>query len=300
VLTGALVRNLRLDRFVNVMDATFASWNDARHDPIALNPSVTLTYWRHFAFLIDAWRTARRTAYFLRYGSDDKKGQGQSGKVGDAADLPCSIFIFFESVRDVLAADGGASFVDGSGQDLTTLVRRSKAHPALRLLVSSIEVLRDDRIERCYFRVPECCRGLRAVIRDRVIEEVERDNGDAARVKDFFERCFYVMREIDVYYYMRCHRVLNVLYVCAPILDVIAQSLAVAISLLLLLINYRYVVGANPSPFSPDSHSILVVVPRSRHGAGCRPSRPVHSLRLHFAPQDHCGALAAACPAFRV
>jgi hypothetical protein len=222
-----LMQSLELTPFVDVMDTTFAAWKEARGEPIVDNPFASKPGLRYVAVLWDHVRTIYRGLIY---------GGGDEDEFNDTANLSCSIFIFLKSVLDVQSVDGGESFIDRDGKSVMTLLRLSKTYKKLRPMISTIEVLRNNRVERCYFRVPACCHGnLQASTKKRVIQEVERDNGDGARLMDFFERCFNIMREIDFYDDMRRRRGLSVIYTYAPMLENVSLSLAFAINLVLIV-----------------------------------------------------------------
>lgn len=180
----------------------------------------------------------------------------------DTLNLACSIFIFMKSVLDIenlLICNAGLDpndeinfqFKDREERTMVRAFRESKYFREMSKIVATIEILRNGKVERCYFRVPSFCRrNLQEETKKRLIDEVDR-SGDGARLTSYFERCFNLMKEIDLYEQMRQTRGLSLVNKYAPIAENLALLFAF-VQNFILIIFAEFAYETDSSAHLPD------------------------------------------------
>ena len=125
-------------------------------------------------------------------------------------------------------------FADKDGLQVKEALRGSRTYPYLSAKVATIEIMRNGKVERAYFRIPTVSvRNLRKASRHELIKDVDR-SGDSARLRDFFERCFSLIHEIEYYEDMRKLPGLSIVHKYSEWLDILSLLIAFVLNLILL------------------------------------------------------------------
>ena len=222
-LAVALTQNMDMMPLVKVMDDTYNEWTELRGEHSVtglarLNPAN--------------WLKALARSF---------KGKDYEDEWKDILNLSTSIYIFLRTLLDfdqlnVIQGQSGVNrqICDRQGQPILDILRMSTTFIHLSKKVAGIEILRNECVERVYFRVPSMSvENLHAASRDRVINVVER-GGDGTRLASFFEHCLALMNEIEYYEQIRETPGLALLYRYDKNLDDLSIVVAFCINIFLL------------------------------------------------------------------
>jgi hypothetical protein len=253
---GTLMQSLDLEPLVECMDATYRAWADERGIRDSTNP---------VEMAVDMVKDLLKGMFM---------GLGEGNEFEDTLNLSCSIFVFLKTLLDVEqlniveaqagvgTADDYEFMVDKTGKSIKELFRQSKGYKKLSRRIATIEIKRNGRLEKVYFRVPSICvYNLRKESREALIWEVGRD-GDGERIGDFYERCFGLIREMEYFEDMRRTPGLSLIQKYDPIFDNLSLLIAFAINLYLLF-NVRY----ENAPYS-DEHLLPGQITDGYRGLG--------------------------------
>jgi len=230
-----LMQSLEMEPLVKSMDATYREWADERGIRGTRNP---------IDMAVDFVKETLKGLFL---------GLGEGNEFEDHLNLACNIFVFMKTVLDVETLvtieqqaaghghEGHEMMVDKTSRGIKELFRGSKTYRFLSQKVATIEIRRDGRLEKVYFRIPSICvYNLRKDSKEALIQGIER-SGDGARIADFFERSFGLIREMEYYEEMRQTPGLSLIQKYDPIFDNFSLLIAFVINLFLLFtVDYRY------------------------------------------------------------
>eukprot|EP01012_Entosiphon_sulcatum_P029895 TRINITY_DN3662_c0_g1_i1.p1 TRINITY_DN3662_c0_g1~~TRINITY_DN3662_c0_g1_i1.p1 ORF type:complete len:2350 (-),score=412.26 TRINITY_DN3662_c0_g1_i1:15-7031(-) len=148
----------------------------------------------------EAWlkRTGHRTSFFspmrTEVGIDDELSVG------------CNVICIFRILLDHCDPDIADEYVRP--------ILGKKEHSIFKFFTSitgSIEIIRETRLERVYFRIPFMCRAnLREQSKDELHQEIDRSS-QSAKLQDFIDRCEGLITEIEYFNAVRQHLPLRIL-----------------------------------------------------------------------------------------
>lgn len=183
-------------------------------------------------------------------------GLGEEDEFQDKLNLACNIFIFLKATLDIqtltIARDDDKendSFLDRDGCTVKAALGSSKTYKKLSKKVATIEIARNGTIEKAYFRKPRVSmENLKEASKDNLIKDVERE-GDTARLKDFFERSFNLIREMEYYEEMRKTPGLSIIYKYSNWFDTFALAIAFVMNIYLIsVVDYENATDVGITP----------------------------------------------------
>jgi len=227
-----LMQSLDMEPLVKSMDATYLEWAEER----GLRGS-----WNPIDVVVDFAKEIFRGLFL---------GLSEGNEYEDHLNLACNIFIFMKTVLDLetlitieqqaAGVQRAEMMVDKTSRGIKELFRGSKTYRFLSQKIATIEIKREGRLEKVCFRVPSICvYNLRKESKEALINDVAR-GGDGARLRDFFERSYGLIREMEYYERMRQTRGLSLIHKYDPIFDNLSLLVAFSLNLQLLFsVNYR-------------------------------------------------------------
>jgi hypothetical protein len=239
-IISTLMQSLDLAPLVNVMDTTYRQWADERGLRDSSNP---------VEMAVDLVKEVLKGLFV---------GLGEGNEFEDTLNLSCNIFVFLKTILDVEmlqnveqqagpgVQDNLEPMNDKTGKTIKELFRGSQSYKRLSRKVATIEIRRNGRLEKVYFRIPSICvYNLKKESKENLIWEIGR-NGDGERIADFFERSFGLIREMEYYEEMRQTRGLSLVHKYDPVFDNLSLLVAFTINLFLLFtIDYENASNSN-------------------------------------------------------
>jgi hypothetical protein len=175
---------------------------------------------------------------------------GNSGGTGDenndALAVGADIFIIFKTILDLefllemhdspaIGGGGRGMFRDRKGLSVSAALERTRHERAINKVVGCVEILRDSRIERAYFRIPEASsKSLREATKDAVIKSVDRTS-DTSKHRDFLTWCFKTLRELDYYTEMQQSPLISLIHTHSEQFDVMSLLLIFVMNIYMLV-----------------------------------------------------------------
>ena len=166
-------------------------------------------------------------------------GGSEKDELNDELSIGADIFIIFKTIVDIeftLETQGKShSFRDRVGLTVVKALSQTRFEKAINVEIGCIEILRDNKLERAYFRVPRASRNnLREATKQDLIKSVDRSS-DSSKHRDYLARCFKMMRELDYYREVRKAPLLSFVHEYAEEFDVIALLLIFVLNLYMLV-----------------------------------------------------------------
>eukprot|EP01063_Lacrimia_lanifica_P032619 TRINITY_DN5601_c0_g1_i1.p1 TRINITY_DN5601_c0_g1~~TRINITY_DN5601_c0_g1_i1.p1 ORF type:complete len:3007 (+),score=1087.89 TRINITY_DN5601_c0_g1_i1:67-9021(+) len=172
--------------------------------------------------------------------------EGSGNELQDKLNLGCHLFIFFKAMLDAQITRereiGYACTVvwyDAKDRSVKSVLKKHdyRCYKHFNNIIATLEIARGDVVERVYFRkLRKSVANLREKSKETVINEVQRESGDGARVADFFDRCLALMHEIQYYEDMRKTAGLAFIHILSEPLEYVSLLSVCAINLYMLVL----------------------------------------------------------------
>ena len=237
-LVQTLTQSLRYKPMIALMDATYREWADEHGIRDSENAAFQA---------LDEGKELLRGIFL---------GLEEEDEFKDTLNLACSVFIFLKSTLDIQALVTSTEhlaatvveerFADKDSITVKEALRPSTSYRRINRKVAAIEILCNGTLERVYFRIPSISvRNLKKASRSLLIKDVER-SGDTARLRDFFERCFVLMNEIEFYEQMRSIPALSIVHKYSEWFDILSILIAFVLNgVMLFSVDYTNLTPSN-------------------------------------------------------